>query len=136
MAQIKAKQLFLTAAFVTIVFSVGLTQITIELSRGQRPQIQELFLNSPTKANLSAFEKDIEKSCWLAEKLRPWAQYLNFLLLTDAGDKAILGSDGWFFYKPAVRYLVEPFSNKSEVVSAIQMCPFLRLILLYSPLFQ
>lgn len=120
MAQTKAKQLFLIVAFVMIIFSVGLTQITIELSRGQRPQIQELFLNPPTKANLRTFEKGIEKSCWLAEKLRPWAQYLNFLLLTDAGDNAILGSDGWFFYKPAVRYLVEPFSNESEVISAIQ----------------
>ena len=120
MVQIKAKQLFLVVTFVTIIFSVGLIQITIELSTGQRPQIQELFLNPPTKANLRAFENDIEKNCWLAEKLRPWAQYLNFLLLADAGDKAVLGSDGWFFYKPAVRYLVEPFSNESEVISAIR----------------
>jgi hypothetical protein len=119
-SQIKLTQSFLIAAFIMIIVSVGLTQITVELSRGQRPQIQELFLNPPTQANLNAFEKGIERSCWLAEKLRPWAQYLNFLVLTDAGDKAIVGRDGWFFYKPSVRYLVEPCSTKSEVISAIQ----------------
>ena len=119
-AQTKATQFFLVAAFIMIILCVGLTQMAVELSRGQRPRILELFLNPPTKANLSAFEKGIEKSCWLAEKLRPWAQYLNFLLLADAGDKAVLGRDGWFFYKPAVRCLVEPCANDPEVISAIQ----------------
>ena len=34
-------------------------------------------------------------------------QYAQFRFLRDAGDKAIIGRDGWMFYKPGVRYLTE-----------------------------
>ena len=46
--------------------------------------------------------------CKAAEIIRPWVQFVRFVLLDDTGDKALLGRDGWFFYRPAVQYLVEP----------------------------
>lgn len=91
---------------------------------GERPRITELFTQMPTKENLRAFETDLEKDCWVAQRLRPTVQYVRFVALHDAGDKALLGKEGWFFYQPAVRYLTEPLSGDSrskhaEVVSAI-----------------
>ncbi len=62
----------------------------------------------PTRANLRRLESDLESKCRLAQAVRPWVQYARFVLLQDAGDQALLGRSGWFFYRPAVQYLVEP----------------------------
>ena len=126
MAEIKGKHIFLVAAFVVIIFGVGLAQMGIELTQGERPQFLELFVQRPTEANLRAFEKDLEDACWFSEKLRPWIQYLHFVILKDAGDKALIGRQGWLFYKPGVQYLVEPWpigadlgGDKGDVISVI-----------------
>jgi hypothetical protein len=125
-AEIKGKHIFLAAAFVVIIFGVGLAQMGIELTQGERPQFLELFVQRPTEANLRAFEKDLEETCWFSEKLRPWTQYLHFVILKDAGDKALIGRQGWLFYKPGVQYLVEPWpigadfgGDKGDVILAI-----------------
>jgi len=60
------------------------------------------------------FENDLEKNCRLASKLRTSVQYAQFLLLKETGDKALMGRAGWFFYKPAVQYLIEPLSADSQ----------------------
>ena len=114
MADSRAVRSFLTAAFLVVVCGVGLTQVAIELSQGQRPQFTELFLQAPTKANFRAFDSDLENKCWLSHRLRPWVQYVQFLILKSAGDKALPGRAGWFFYRPAVQYLVQPWPHGSD----------------------
>jgi len=119
MNRAKTTSLFLSGAFVLIIFGVGFVQAGIELSRRERPQALDLFLRTPTVKNLRLFEKDIENASWFAQRLRPWTQYAQFALLNDGGEDTLIGRDGWFFYKPDVEYLVEPCKNDSEVVSAI-----------------
>jgi len=53
-------------------------------------------------------------------------RFLQFTVLKDTGDKALMGREGWFFYRPGVRYLIEPWPPRNEsltgdrdVVSAI-----------------
>src|SRR4029077_8724508 len=41
------------------------------------------------------------------KQLRPWMQYLQWRLLDDAGEKAVVGRHGWLFYRPSVRYFIE-----------------------------
>jgi len=120
----KEKHVFLTAAFLIVLLSAGVVQFAVELSEGQRPQLTELFRQLPTKDNLRMFENDLEKSCRLAGRLRPSVQYVQFLVLRDTGDKALMGRAGWFFYKPAVQYLIEPLPansgySRADVLSAI-----------------
>ena len=126
MAQTKRQHVFLLVCFVVIIFVVGPTQIAIELCQGEKPQFTDLFSQMPTRTNLRAFEKDLENASWLLRKLRPWIQYLRFVVLKDAGEKALLGRDNWFFYKPTVQYLIEPWptdegpgDKKSDIISAI-----------------
>ena len=126
MTELNRKHVFLTLSFIVIIFSVSLTQIVVELSRGQRPLLGELFVQKPTKANLRAFEKEMEEACWFSQKLRPWMQYLRFIVLKDTGDKALMGRDGWLFYKPAVQYLTQRWpgpagssDDKDDCFSAI-----------------
>jgi hypothetical protein len=123
-AKSKAKHVFLITAFMLVLLSVGVVQLAIELSEAEQPQVAELFRQVPTKDNLRQFENDLEKNCRLAEKLRPSVQYARFQVLRETGDKALMGRAGWFFYKPAVQYLIEPLPADSryspaDVLSAI-----------------
>jgi hypothetical protein len=112
-AEIKAKHVFLITVFMLVLLSVGVVQFATELSEAEQPQLAELFQQVPTKDNLRMFENDLEKSCRLASKFRPSVQYAQFLLLANMGDKALMGRSGWFFYKPAVQYLIEPLPADS-----------------------
>ena len=101
---------FLSASFLAIVSIVPLADATIEIVRdGRSPTIAALFSRIPSRENLRSLESDLESSSWFPQALRPWWQRLRFALLADLGEKAILGRDGWLFYAPDVRYLVEPF---------------------------
>jgi hypothetical protein len=118
------RRLFLIAAFLALICSVGVTQIIVDARRGRRPQVAELFAQTPTRANLRAFETDLQDNCWLGRELRPYVQFAQFMTLGQLGDKAVAGRDGWLFYKPAVQYLVEPWSldsagEQGDVVSAV-----------------
>jgi hypothetical protein len=55
----------------------------------------------------------LKEKSWVQQTLRPWAQRFLFASLKDTGAKGILGKDGWLFYRPDVRYLVEP--DRAEV---------------------
>jgi hypothetical protein len=100
----------LIVVFLVLIGVVAPSQIVLELREGETPQIVDLFRQAPTRANLRRLESDLESKCRLAQAVRPWAQYARFVLLQDAGDKALLGRSGWFFYRPAVQYLVEPWA--------------------------
>ena len=120
------QRVFLPVAFLMTIFGVGLVQIAVELSRGRRPQVIDLFVRKPTDENLRAFEKDLENASWFAQKLRPEMQYVRFLAFNDAGEKALAGRRQWFFYRPGVQYLIEPWparpgakDDKGDPVSAI-----------------
>lgn len=124
MAKDKDKHVFLITAFMIVLLSVGVVQLAVELSEGQRPQLAELFRQLPTKDNLRLFENDLKKNCKLAGKLRPSVQYAQFQVLRETGDKALMGRAGWFFYKPAVQYLTQPLPadsqySRADVLSAI-----------------
>lgn len=108
---------FLAAVFLAILVAPAATQVAVELGRGERPRCLDLFLRAPSAANLKMFEQDLENGCWIGQQVRPWMQHLQFAILRDAGDKAILGRDGWLFYKPEVQYLIEP-----PPPSAVEAC--------------
>jgi lysophospholipase L1-like esterase len=115
----KAKHVLLVAGFVLIIYGVPVAQMLIEAQQGERPQIADIFTQPPTPSNLKALEKEIEQASWFAQNLRPWARYLQFVALRDCGDKGLIGKDGWFFYAPAVQYLVEPASPLHDVDSTV-----------------
>ena len=43
---------------------------------------------------------------WAALATRPWVQYAQFAWLGEGGAKALIGRDGWYFYRPGVNYLL------------------------------
>lgn len=97
----------LILVFLAILAGVPLAQTVIEVRRGDHLQALDLFHQKPTAANLRAYEHDLEDASQIAKGLRPWAQYAQFAWFRDGGEKALLGRDGWLFYKPGVQYLTE-----------------------------
>ncbi len=101
-------RVYLIVVFLVLLGMVAPGQVVLELRRGETPQIAELFQQAPTRVNLRRLESNLENRCQLAQTVRPWTQYARFVLFEDAGDQALLGQAGWFFYKPGVQYLIEP----------------------------
>ncbi len=101
----------LIVIFLVLIGVVAPSQIALDLRQGQTPGIVDLLRQAPTRANLRRLESDLETRCGLAQAVRPLVQYARFVLFQDAGDQALLGREGWFFYRPAVQYLVEPCPN-------------------------
>ncbi len=98
----------LIVTFLVLIGIVAPSQVVLDLRQGQTPGIVDLFRQTPTRANLRRLESDLESKCRLAQAVRPSVQYTRFVLFQDAGEQALLGRDGWLFYRPAVQYLVEP----------------------------
>ena len=100
-------KIFLTGSFLVIIAAVPMSQVVLELSRGERPQAIDVFFRTPTEEHLRAYESDLEESSWVAQAVRPLARRFHFLALRDPGSKVLMGRDGWLFYKPRVDYLVQ-----------------------------
>lgn len=58
---------------------------------------------------LRAWEGEMEETSVCANTLRPPMQFMRYALMHDMGEKAVLGRDGWFFYKPGIEYLTFPY---------------------------
>lgn len=101
-------KLTLIVAFLFSIFFVGLVQSLIEMSQKERPLFLDVFLRQPTQKNLRAYETALEKNSWFSNQLQPWMRLFQFVVLKETGEKALLGKEGWFYYRPEVRYLIEP----------------------------
>jgi len=107
----RGHQLLLIASFLVVIYTVGVVQAVIELRGGDPVQFLDLFRRMPNVENLRSFENDLETGSWFAKTLRPRMQYVRFVAFRDAGEKALVGRNGWWFYRPGVRYLIEPVRN-------------------------
>jgi hypothetical protein len=94
-------------SFLAVIYLVPVTQSVVEIAGGRVPQFFDVFERLPTRPTLRVYEKEIEERSVFANAARPWIQYAWFVLLGDAGEKVLVGRDGWLFYRPDVRYLVE-----------------------------
>ena len=114
-----------TAVFLAVIAAPGLIQTVAELADGERPGVLDVFRQPPTARNLHEYEQRLEETSLVVRRLRPWMQYLEWSLLGDAGDKAVVGREGWLFYRPSVRYAIErptsiPESDFADPLPAIR----------------
>ena len=100
-------EVLLIGGFLAIVFGMPASQTALELVRRERVQSTDLFRYAPSRKNLRRFEKTLEDRWWGQTTVRPLTQWLLCAVLRDPGSKALIGRDGWVFYRPGVRYAVE-----------------------------
>ena len=96
----RAAELALAIFFLVLVASVIVIQTTVEIHRGEGISALEVFRQKPTAAHLRAYEHGLEDASVVARALRPWVQFAQFDWFRDGGEKALIGRDGWLFYKP------------------------------------
>jgi len=101
-------ELVLLVGFLAVIAAVPVTQTCLELARHERVQFTDVFRYRPTAKNLRQFEHTLEEKSWFQQKLRPDMQRLLFQMLHDTGSKGVLGREQWLFYRPDLRYLVDP----------------------------
>ncbi len=107
-------QILMVAIFLAVILAPGLIQAVFELRDGEWPRALDVFLRPPTAQNLHAYERSLEETSLVIKQLRPGMQYFQWRFLADAGEKAVVGRDGWLFYRPSVRYLVEGQTGAPE----------------------
>ncbi len=109
--------------FLALVVGGLLIQTTLELRRGEGVRALEVFRQKPTSANLRAYEHNLEDASVVARALRPLFQFAQFAWLRDGGEKALVGRDGWLFYKPGCDDMVArsrgPSVTTNDPVAAI-----------------
>lgn len=103
----RAPKFMVIGLFLAMVATPALLQIGVELRRGERPAALRILSTRPTERNLRAYEKSVQDTSVTARALRPWMQAAQFFALHDAGEKALIGADGWLFYQPGVDYLTQ-----------------------------
>ena len=99
----------LAIAFFAVIGCIPLSQVAFELARGERPLVAELVSNVPTEQHLRDVENQIEETSWFARNSRSLVQFIWFQLSGQPGENTLVGRDGWLFYLPTVRFLVESF---------------------------
>ena len=105
----KLNHRILAIAFFAVIGCVPLSQVAFELARGERPLVAELVSNVPTEQHLRDVENEIEETSWFARNSRSLVQFIWFQLSGQPGENTLVGRDGWLFYLPTVRFLVESF---------------------------
>ena len=75
-----------------------------------------LYLAQKGILDLRAYERGLEDASVVARALRPWVQFAQFQWLRDGGEKALVGREGWLFYKPGYDDTLAQFSNYGAVV--------------------
>ena len=116
MAASRSQCICLSVIVPAMIALVALSQVFLEWREGDSPQILALFRQMPTRANLRRLESSLENGCRIGQIVRPWIQCVRFVLLEDTGDNAVMGRDGWLFYRPAVRYLIESWSPEGDQI--------------------
>src|SRR5450432_1654141 len=98
----------LTLAFLAAIYGIPLSQVYLEHRAGDDSPLLDLFRRRPSAANLHQLEKDIEQASYAKAFTQPRFQ----LLLTRfgrVGNKlAVVGRDGWLYYRPGVVHVGGP----------------------------
>ncbi len=106
MNRLRDPQWFLILMFLGIIASVPLIQMLVEARQEEGVRALDVFRQTPTAANLRAYERSLEAANWAARASRPWFQFAQFEWLKDGGGKVVIGRGGWYFYKPGLNYML------------------------------
>lgn len=98
---------FVIVVFLGMLAGPPLVQTVVEARRGEWPRALQVFAQVPTPENLRAYDKSLEDSSVTVRVLRPWMQAAQFLALREAGEKLLVGRNGWLFYQPGVAFLTQ-----------------------------
>ena len=106
MRRFKNPYWLLTILFLGLIVAVPLIQTAKEATQDEGVIALELFGATPTAANLRSYEKKLEEASWLGLLSRHWIQFAQFAWLGYGGEKVVVGSHGWYFFKPGLNSML------------------------------
>jgi hypothetical protein len=119
----RASSTFVIVIFLAMLAGPPLLQAIVEARRDSWPAALQIFTQRPTPKNLRAYENALQDTSVTARTLRPVVQSLQFFVLREAGEKALVGHAGWLFYQPGVSYLTQRArpvdSTANDAVTAV-----------------
>jgi len=92
--------------FLGIVAAVPIVQTIVEMRGDEGVLALDLFSEWPTAENLRSFEHKLDAANWAGRLSRPWLQFAQFAWLKEGGEKVVVGSQGWYFFKPGLNYML------------------------------
>ncbi|RYZ10245.1 MAG: hypothetical protein EOO73_01320 [Myxococcales bacterium] len=98
----------LVTTFLLAITAVPLSQAYLEHREEEESPLVELFRKRPTAEHLRQVEKDVEQSSYAKLYVQPRLQ-LELTRRGGVGNKlAVIGRDGWLYYKPGVLHVGGP----------------------------
>jgi hypothetical protein len=124
MQRLRDPNWILIFVFVAIIVAAPLIQIALEVRQDEGVIALDLFSEPPTAEHLRAFEHKLGESSWAARLSRPLVQFAQFAWLKYGGEKVVVGSRGWYFFKPGLNYMLarpdaRPPNATNDPVAAI-----------------
>ena len=93
---------FLIISFLAMLAAVPLLQLGVEIWRGQRPQVLEIFDRAPRKENLKRWEEDLDRASVARKALQPRVQEWLSAGGGFGNTKVVMGRGGWLYFRPGV----------------------------------
>jgi hypothetical protein len=80
----------------------------LQRARGEDSVLPALFRHRPTRESLRQFEDDLEQASYAKDYVQPRVQALLTRFGRAGNKKAVVGREGWLFYKPGIDYVGGP----------------------------
>ena len=98
----------LTVLFCGCIAGLPLAQAFLEHRAEEESPLLDLFRRKPTAENLHQFEKDVEEASYAKSYTQPRMQELLTRFGRVGNKRALIGRDGWLYYKPGVLHVGGP----------------------------
>jgi alginate O-acetyltransferase complex protein AlgJ len=94
--------------FLLLIFAIPISQFFLEKVRGEESMLLDVFRRTPTRESLKQFEDDLDKASYAKDYTQPRMQTLLTGMGRVGNKKAVVGHDGWLYYKPGITFLGGP----------------------------
>jgi hypothetical protein len=99
---------WMTAIFVVGIVAAPVSQEIMQRTRGEDSVLPELFRHRPTRQSLRQFEDDLEQASYPKDYVQPRMQAFLTRFGRVGNKKAVVGREGWLYYKPGIAYVGGP----------------------------
>ncbi len=106
--QTKLAEWVAIGSLLAVVVGIPLYQAVSDFRKEGRVHLVDLFTRFPSKENLHGWDAEARERSVVGSAIRPRLLQLQYDLFGNAGSKAVVGKDGWLFYRPDVEFLLRP----------------------------
>jgi alginate O-acetyltransferase complex protein AlgJ len=104
--------------FCLLIYGVPVSQAVLERAKGDDSVLPELFRHFPTKESLRQFEDDVDQASYAKDITQPRMQEMLTRFGRVGNKRAVVGLDGWLYYRPGIAFVGGPGFLDSDTVAS------------------